>query len=61
MNSLCLLFVFFFVGAVTKDAETQTEITMNDKLFQQSVSTTSQRENPDGKALRYGNVAANRH
>ena len=54
-----MLFVFF-AGAVTKDAETQTEITMNDKLFQQSVITTSQRENPDGKALRYM-VAANRH
>ena len=59
MNSLCMLFVFF-AGAVTKDAETQTEITMNDKLFQQPVITTSQGENPDGKALRYM-VAANRH
>lgn len=53
MNSLCMLFVFF-TGSVTKDAETQTEITMNDKLFQQSVITTSQGENQDGKALRYG-------
>ena len=59
MNSLCMLFVFY-AGSVTKDAETQTEITMNDKLLQQSVITTSQGENPDGKALRYM-VAANRH
>ena len=43
----CLLFVFI-AGAVTKDAQTQTEITMNDKLFQQSVISTSQREDPDG-------------
>lgn len=48
-----MLFVFF-AGAVTKDAETQTEITMNDMiLFEQYVITTSERENPDGKAVRY--------
>lgn len=43
----------FIVGAVTKDAETQTELTMNDMiLFEQSVITSSERENPDGEAVR---------
>lgn len=38
-----------YEGAVTKDAETQTELTMNDMiLFEQSVITSSERENPDG-------------
>lgn len=49
-----MLFVFF-AGAVTKDAETQTKLTMNDMtgiLFDQSVATSSERENPDGKAVR---------
>lgn len=44
---------FFFAGAVTKDAETQTKLTMNDMtLFDQSVVTSSEGENPDGKAVR---------
>lgn len=49
----CMLFAFI-AGAVTKDAETQTALTMNDMiLFEQSVITSSQRENPDGKVVRY--------
>ena len=48
----CMLFAFI-AGAVTKDAETQTELTMNDMiLFEQSVITSSERENPDGEAVR---------
>ena len=48
----CMLFAFI-AGAVTKDAETQTELTMNDMiLFEQSVITSSERENSDGEAVR---------
>ena len=43
-----MLFVFI-AGAVTKDAETQTKLTMNDMiLLEQFVISTSQREDPDG-------------
>ena len=48
----CMLFAFI-AGAVTKDAETQTELTMNDMiLFEQPIITSSEREDPDGKAVR---------